>query len=571
MQKSNPIVNLLRHNEKYTLYFVLLVWFLVNLLQAAFTELAHDEAYYWMYSRHLDWGYFDHPPMVAILIKLGTLLFPGTELGVRIVFIAIGTGTIFNIYKLSEVTSIRNYCLIFSSIIIVHAHFAGFFALPDMPLIFFATLFLRYFKKYLAHDTALTTLAMAVSTAFMFYSKYHGVLLIAFMLFSNLQLFKRKSLYLYFLLVAIAMLPHLFWQINNGWPTFAYHLVGRSSETYKLGYTLNYLVSQPLIAGPITGFILFYLAFRFKPTGRFEKSLKVLFIGFYVFFFLMSFKGRVEAHWLATAIIPLIILSYKELLISPAIKPLFNKLAYITLGLFIFIRILLVTNFIPDYFNYRSELHYWDKWAAQIDSVADGKPVVFIDKFQYPSKYTFYTGHFATTLNSIFYRKNQYDLWNFEDSIQGKTVLLTRTSEPTDSFYTSIGKEIKYSVIENFTSYFNSVSIKASLLSPPVIATDSIRIGIKLTNNMDKDLYFNQPKMDSTQLVYTVFQDGKTFHKTTPISTFYLQQIPQNGNVQQQLILPPEKVTGKYTYVFSLQTGQLPPADNGGWIKIQVE
>lgn len=56
-------------------------WFLLSLLQAATTGLFDDEAYYWVYSQYLDWGYFDHPPMIAWLIKLGTSLFAG-ELGV---------------------------------------------------------------------------------------------------------------------------------------------------------------------------------------------------------------------------------------------------------------------------------------------------------------------------------------------------------------------------------------------------------------------------------------------------------------------------------------------------------
>ncbi|QJB40690.1 hypothetical protein HF324_23770 [Chitinophaga oryzae] len=40
----------------------LLTWVVLGLLQACFSELWDDEAYYWVYSRHMDWGYFDHPP-----------------------------------------------------------------------------------------------------------------------------------------------------------------------------------------------------------------------------------------------------------------------------------------------------------------------------------------------------------------------------------------------------------------------------------------------------------------------------------------------------------------------------
>lgn len=47
------------------------LWWLCNLIQAAATELANDEAYYQMFAEHLAWGYFDHPPITALLVRLG--------------------------------------------------------------------------------------------------------------------------------------------------------------------------------------------------------------------------------------------------------------------------------------------------------------------------------------------------------------------------------------------------------------------------------------------------------------------------------------------------------------------
>jgi hypothetical protein len=44
--------------------------FVLQLFVASGFELAHDEAYYWLYSRHMDWGFFDHPPFVGGVIRL---------------------------------------------------------------------------------------------------------------------------------------------------------------------------------------------------------------------------------------------------------------------------------------------------------------------------------------------------------------------------------------------------------------------------------------------------------------------------------------------------------------------
>ena len=61
------------------------VWWCANLIEAGCTELANDEAYYHMFAQRLAWGYFDHPPVTALLVWLGERLFGG-ELGVRFFF-----------------------------------------------------------------------------------------------------------------------------------------------------------------------------------------------------------------------------------------------------------------------------------------------------------------------------------------------------------------------------------------------------------------------------------------------------------------------------------------------------
>lgn len=57
----------------------------LRLALAAFLPLSPDEAYYWVWSRALAPGYVDHPPMVALWIRIGTFLLGETPLGVRLV------------------------------------------------------------------------------------------------------------------------------------------------------------------------------------------------------------------------------------------------------------------------------------------------------------------------------------------------------------------------------------------------------------------------------------------------------------------------------------------------------
>src|SRR5256885_12839649 len=57
---------------------------LLRLALAARLELAPDEAFYWVLTRHLSTGYLDHPPMIAYLMWLSTRVFGNTELAVRL-------------------------------------------------------------------------------------------------------------------------------------------------------------------------------------------------------------------------------------------------------------------------------------------------------------------------------------------------------------------------------------------------------------------------------------------------------------------------------------------------------
>ena len=77
------------------------LWLLLGIVQAGLTELQDDEAYYWVFSKYLSMGYFDHPPMTALLIKMGYAIFPN-ELGVRLFPLLLNIGSLLIIEKLIE-------------------------------------------------------------------------------------------------------------------------------------------------------------------------------------------------------------------------------------------------------------------------------------------------------------------------------------------------------------------------------------------------------------------------------------------------------------------------------------
>src|SRR5580658_5129932 len=76
---------------------------LLRLVAAAWTPLTFDEAYYWTWSKHLAFGYYDHPPGVALVIRLGTMIAGDTELGVRLVSILLALPMSWAVYRTTEI------------------------------------------------------------------------------------------------------------------------------------------------------------------------------------------------------------------------------------------------------------------------------------------------------------------------------------------------------------------------------------------------------------------------------------------------------------------------------------
>ena len=74
-------------------------WFVLSLVQAICTELFHDEAYYWVFSHYLDWGFKDHPPVTALLVAAGSNLLSG-EIGVRLFMVILNTLTVYFTWRI---------------------------------------------------------------------------------------------------------------------------------------------------------------------------------------------------------------------------------------------------------------------------------------------------------------------------------------------------------------------------------------------------------------------------------------------------------------------------------------
>ncbi len=307
MSLNGSIYQLVKKNH-VVLFFA--TWTILNLLQAGFTELFDDEAYYWVYSRYLAWGYFDHPPMIAVMIKIGYFFFR-SELGVRLLVVFSGTATLYIIRSLLPEKNDRLFYGICCCMAVLQI--GGIIAVPDIPLMFFTAVFFWAYRRFLLNMSIAHTVLLAIVIALMLYSKYHGILIVFFTLLSWPALFTKYQVWICAMLAALLLAPHIYWQWSHGLPSVQYHLFERNAGTYTVNFTLEYLIGQLLLAGPLAGFILLWAAFKYKPADRFERALQFSLAGVYVFFLLSTFKSRVEANWTVAGFIPLIILSHSYL------------------------------------------------------------------------------------------------------------------------------------------------------------------------------------------------------------------------------------------------------------------
>src|SRR6218665_3306720 len=141
-----------KRKTEQILFVFLGIWTFINVIQATFVEVHADEAYYWIYSRFLDWGYFDHPPMVALFIRVGDSIMHN-ELGLRLVNILSSTVTMYLLWRIVKKYNTDALWFILVTAGMFTLNIYGFITTPDGPLLLFTVLFLYVYQHYLEKNT----------------------------------------------------------------------------------------------------------------------------------------------------------------------------------------------------------------------------------------------------------------------------------------------------------------------------------------------------------------------------------------------------------------------------------
>ncbi|WP_136466023.1 ArnT family glycosyltransferase [Flagellimonas onchidii] len=441
--------------QKFPRLFLILlaVLFILNLLQSYFTELIYDEAYYWYYAQNLDWGYFDHPPMVAFLIKLSSLFFEG-ELGVRFMSCVLSVGTYCFLWLLIDHPKKNDYVihffLLLFSMTLMNAY--GFLTLPDTPLLFFTALFLYLYKRFLETPTIWISFFLGLVMAALMYSKYHAVLVIFFVFLSNIQLVRNGRAWLAVLVALLFYTPHFMWLYEHDFVSIKYHLFERPNQAYSFEkFTLGYLVNLVAIFG-----LLFYWVYlsliKTKGTDKFTKALKYLTYGVLIFFFISSFNRRVQTQWIIVVSISMAVLAFNHLLKNAQSRKWMYRMGLISLIILLYARVWLIYQpLVPLLF----ETHGNKEWVQSLKSKAKGAPVIFENSYRRSPMYEFYSGESSFSLNNYMYRKNQYSIDGSEERVRGEKILYSSKYRKEGDFsYKHPDSTVFYGIfMDDFQSY----------------------------------------------------------------------------------------------------------------------
>jgi hypothetical protein len=564
-----------RKSPDKILFIFLGIWASLNLIQSAFVEVHADEAYYWMYSRFLDWGYFDHPPMVALFIKIGDAL-SGSTLGVRLMTVLTSTLSVYFLWQILKpyAVNIKLFMLLFGSVVLFHVY--GFITTPDAPLAFFTVLFFYVYRHYEKEDNWKWTLLLSLVIACLLYSKYHAILVLLFTVISNLKLLRRRSFWGIVFLSVLVFLPHIWWQVQNNYPSFYYHVIDRSAAFYKFRYTTEYLLAQLALAGPLVGWYLYRSAAVLKTSDGFIRALKFNFYGIFIFFLFSTLKGRVEAHWTLPAMLCLFMLAYIALADKPVAR-WFERLAMANIALVILVRLVLI---IPlDALKKVKIVAYYfgnEEWAKQVHQKAGNYPVIFYDSFQTPSRYNYYTRSTkGFSYDSRNYRKNQYDIWPLEDSIRHKKAYLVLDHE--DSEYTQedtirTEKGIYYGTWIDRVRMYQKVSVNPLAVPAGWKKGEFRTLKLKITNPYHEQIVLgNKNQRWKCYLEYSFKKDDVLEDFQPVLADLEQLNIAAGASAEVTGTIKAPATAGKYKLILSLRTEPFRGGRNSNMITIEIK
>src|SRR5205807_1307788 len=284
----------------------------LRLVAAAWTPLTFDEAYYWMWSKHLASGYYDHPPMVALVIRLGTMITGDSELGVRLVSILLALPMSWAVYRAAAILFGGMRLAATATILLnvtLMAAIGTMIVTPDAPLLVASCFVLFALAKVLETGWGAWWLAVGAAVGAALLSKYTALFFgpaIAIWLVSVPKLRRWLLSPWPYLGAAVSLAifsPVIFWNADHHWVSFIKQIGRARIEEFKPAFIAELIPTQVAFATPLVFILgamgLYALLKRKAGASAARMLINATFWTIVAYFIWHSLHARVEANWFA--------------------------------------------------------------------------------------------------------------------------------------------------------------------------------------------------------------------------------------------------------------------------------
>lgn len=284
----------------------------LRLVAAAWTPLTFDEAYYWMWSKHLAGGYYDHPPMVALVIRLGTMLAGDTEFGVRLVSILLALPMSWAEYRAAAILFGSQRVAATATILLnitLMAAVGTLVVTPDAPLLVASSFVLFFLAKVLETGRGGWWLAVGVAVGAALLSKYTALffglaILIWLAAVPKLRAWLMSPWpYLGGLVSLLIFSPVIVWNAEHHWVSFIKQIGRARIEDFRPAFVGELIPTQIAFATPLVFILgamgLYSLLKRNAGASAARALINATFWTIVVYFIWHSLHARVEANWFA--------------------------------------------------------------------------------------------------------------------------------------------------------------------------------------------------------------------------------------------------------------------------------
>ena len=425
---------------------------LFRLWYCTWLELVPDEAYYWLWSKHLAASYRDKGPGIAWAIALGTRLFGDTVFGIRVVGILLGAGTGWQVFRLAR----RLYddwtafwCVVVAEVMPLFAVGSILMTIDSLSVFFWAwaiNVFWSSLESGRTRHWALLGLVVGLGFLAKFTNGVQLACIAAFLLWSGPHrrfLFSRPMLVMLGTF-GVCVLPILYWNIQVGW-IHAQALHSRSGVEGSFGVhpreLLRFLGEQAGVVSPLLmiGIIVAAVTMGWKQSGEARvRFLLCQFVPLYALFVFFSLNRAGKGNWPAPALVAgivLLVVFWRDL---AARRPRWCWAVRTGLGVAIvstaFLHLTAVLPPLPPRFNLMRRAQGWASFGEQVQRAREqtGIQLLIGNHYYQASMMQFYLpDHPRTYLLRDRYGATQFTLWPGYDLAPGTQALyVTDSTKP---------------------------------------------------------------------------------------------------------------------------------------------